>query len=291
MKTIKDCVNCIVTPNLTGTITYLDFEQSATSPGELGLMVNQKIIQLEPRSVTAILNDEQVKDLAALEINAVEMLKSTLQNDDDQRVTKRIIEKLYNLGISSNVKSYTKFHKWANKWFGYVPLQLIRNDEDLIRVIHLHSNRIAVKSRRGPGNFIIVPCEIGARLQDSPNFVFEPMTGITTGGTCNKIGTLNGRIEVFVDPFMKYNERKFIVGKTTNSNDPGVYYVTRDEVYELEVKLQDTANSTKYAHVRHECLGAVGKNVADHFYTVRFSEKKHNLVKHLISKYLGYKNI
>ena len=291
MKTIKDCVNCIVTPNLTGTITYLDFEQSTTSPGELGLKVNQKIIQLEPKSVSATLSDEQVEDLAAMQIDAVAMLKSTLHNDDEQRVTKRIIKKLHTLGISSNVKSYTKFHKWVNKWFGYVPLQLIRNDEDLIRVIHLHSNRIAVKSRRGPGNFIIVPFEIGARLQDSPNFVFEPLEGLVSGGLCNKIGTLNGRIEIYVDPYMKYNEREFIIGKTTQSNDPGVYYVTRDEVDKFKAKLQEPLGSTKYAHVRHEWLGEIGSNAADHFYTVRYSDKKHNLWKHLISKYLGYKNI
>jgi hypothetical protein len=286
MKTIKDCVNCIVTPNLTGTITYLDFEQSATSPGELGLTVNQKIIQLEPQSTSATISDEQVKDLAATHIDAVGMLKSSLVNEDDQRVTKRIFEKMWNMGHTSYLKSFTLFQKWANKWFGYMPVQLVKSDEDLIRVIVLHSNRIAVKSRRGPGNFIVVSSEVGARLQDSPNFVFEPLEGLVSGGTCVKIGTLNGRIEIYVNPYMKYDECKFIIGKTTQSNDPGLYYVTRDVVDELEVKLQDPLNSTKYANVRHEWLGKIGSNASDHFYTVRYSDKKHNLWKHLISKYL-----
>ena len=286
MKTIKDCVNCIVTPNLTGTITYLDFEQSVTSPGELGLKINQKIIGLEPQSTLATISDEQVKDLAAMNIDAVGMLKSTLANEDEQGVTKRIVEKMWNMGHTSYLKSFTPFQKWANKWFGYMPMQLVKSDEDLIRVIVLHSNRIAVKSRRGPGNFIVVSSEVGARLQDSPNFVFEPLEGLISGGTCVKIGTLNGRIEIYVNPYMKYNECKFIIGKTTQSNDPGIYYVTRDKVDELEVKLQDPLNTTQYKNIRHEWLGKVGSNASDHFYPVRYSDKKHNLWKHLISKYI-----
>jgi len=293
MKTIKDCVNSIATPNLTVTITYLDFEQSATSLGKLGLNVNQKHVELVPQSSTTTLTQEQVDDILRFHgIIASEMAQSTLANEDEQYVSKRIIEKMWNMGHTSYLKSFTPFQKWANKWFGYAPLQLVKSDQDLVRVINLHANRIAVKSRRGPGNFIVVPFETGSILQDQPNYVHQPLAGaIVTGGVCYKIGHLNDRIEVFVDPFMKYDAKSFIIGKTTQGNDPGLYYVTRDTVEKLETALHDSIGSVKYSHVRWDWLGKIGSNASDHFYTVRYSDKKHNLVKHLIFKYLGYKNI
>jgi hypothetical protein len=143
---------------------------------------------------------------------------------------------------------------------------------------------IAVKSRRGPGNFIVVPMEIGAIIQDQPNFVYQPLAGgIVKGGVCYKIGQLNDRIEVYVDPFMKYDEKSFIIGKTTSNNDPGLYYVTRDKVERFET-VTDPIGTTKYSFVRWDWLGKIGENASDHFFTVRYSDKKHNLWKHLISK-------
>jgi hypothetical protein len=288
MKTIKDCVNSIVTPNLTGSITYLDFEQSASKPSELGLTVKQKHMELAPHSSTATLTKEQIDDILRFHsIDAGEMTQSTLANEDEQYVSKRIIEKMWNMGHTSYLNSFTPFQKWANKWFGYVPLQLVKSDVDLVRVINLHANRIAVKSRRGPGNFIVVPFETGSILQDQPNFEHEPLAGgIVAGGVCYKIGHLNGRIEVFVDPFMKYDAKSFIIGKTTQNNDPGLYYVTRDTVEKLETALHDPIGSVKYSHVRWDWLGKIGSNASDHFFTVRYSDKKHNLWKHLISKYI-----
>jgi hypothetical protein len=129
--------------------------------------------------------------------------------------------------------------------------------------------------------------EIGAILQDQPNFVYQPLAGgIVKGGVCYKIGQLNDRIEVFVDPFMKYDAKSFIIGKTTQQNDPGLYYVTRDKVDQFETVLNDPLGSTKYSHVRWDWLGKIGSNASDHFYTVRYSDKKHNLWKHLIAKYI-----
>ena len=288
MKTIKDCVNYIITPNLIGSITYLDFEHPVKSPGDLALKINQKHLELEAHTSTAQLTKEQVDDILRFHsINAAEMTQSTLINEDEQHVSKRIVEKMWNMGHTSYLNSFTPFQKWANKWFGYKPLQLVKSDTDLVRVINLHANRIAVKSRRGPGNFIVVPMEIGAIMQDQPNFVYQPLAGgIVKGGVCYKIGQLNDRIEVFVDPFMKYDAKSFIIGKTTRENDPGLYYVTRDKVDQFETVLNDPLGSTKYSHVRWDWLGSIGSNAADHFYTVRLSDKKHNLWKHLISKYI-----
>ena len=288
MKTIKDCVNYLVTPNLTGSVTYLDFEASAKSPAELSLKINQKHLELEAHTSTAQLTKEQVDDILRFHsINAGEMTQSTLINEDELHVSKRIVEQMWNMGHTSYLNSFTPFQKWANKWFGYAPLQLVKSDADLVRVINLHANRIAVKSRRGPGNFIVVPMEIGSILQDQPNFVYQPLAGgLVKGGVCYKIGQLGDRIEVFVDPFMKYDAKSFIIGKTTRENDPGLYYVTRDKVDQFETALNDPLGSIKYSHVRWDWLGKIGHNASDHFYTVRYSDKKHNLWKHLISKYI-----
>ena len=69
MKTIKDCVNYLVTPNLTGSVTYLDFEASAKSPAELSLKINQKHLELEAHTSTAQLTKEQVDAIKSIQEN------------------------------------------------------------------------------------------------------------------------------------------------------------------------------------------------------------------------------
>ena len=92
--------------------------------------------------------------------------------------------------------------------------------------INKEANIIAKETRRGRGNFIIVSSDVASALDLAGKLDYAPElktdfpaddTGVTF------VGTLQGRIKVYVDPYVLYDE--VIIGyKGANQYDAGFFY-------------------------------------------------------------------
>lgn len=87
-------------------------------------------------------------------------------------------------------------------------------------------NKIAKRTRRGRGNFVVCSSDVAAALDLSGKMRYAPaidnnLPADDTGNTF--VGVLSGRVKVYIDPYLGYDE--VIVGyKGTNQMDAGMFY-------------------------------------------------------------------
>jgi hypothetical protein len=96
----------------------------------------------------------------------------------------------------------------------------------LIMQIERESNKIALDTRRGKGNFVLVSSDVASALAAAGMMDYSPAlsTGLNVDDTGNTFaGVLNGRMKVYVDPYATAN---FVcVGyRGTNPYDAGLFY-------------------------------------------------------------------
>ncbi len=87
------------------------------------------------------------------------------------------------------------------------------------------SNRIAVTSRRGPGNFIICSSNASTALSGLSNFMYSSVGGSlqAPNGGVQKVGTLDGRFSVYVDTYA-LSDYVTVGYKGPGTMDSGIVY-------------------------------------------------------------------
>jgi len=247
----------------TGTITYLDL---ATYPdqkenrvdynisaglgkeeyGKLGLSTFSKFVQLETFRVTTKFNGELEKDLNLYHgiPSASDMMIPVLENEALQQRHKKLSDIYHILGEESHkeILNQSKWKRFLVKLFPNLkfPLYTIKDSTEgskiLVNSIILRSNLIASRSRRGAGDFVICSGFTGSLIQDHPSFVYkEGDLRLTSLSSQNRfIGTIGGRIAVFIDPNKRFQDNTIIVGRRTKETEPGVYIIENKESRETE---------------------------------------------------------
>jgi hypothetical protein len=96
----------------------------------------------------------------------------------------------------------------------------------LIMQIEREANKIAIDTRRGKGNFVLVSSDVASALAAAGVMDYAPAlaTGLSVDDTGNTFaGTLNGRLKVYVDPYA--NGDFACVGyRGANPYDAGLFY-------------------------------------------------------------------
>ena len=248
------------TKTSTGIITYLDFTSypdnekpydnwESRSQGEeygvLSLSTFSKFVELETFRVTSKTNHEFEKDLAYFHgADASSMLLPVLENEAAMQRYKKLSDVYNKLGDESEkeILNESKWKRFLVKIFPSLKFPLYTNNDSiegskiLINSIIIRSNLIATRSRRGPGDFVICSGFTGALIQDHPSFVYnEGDLRITSlSGQIRFIGTIAGRIGVFIDPNKRFEDNTIIVGRRTKENEPGVYIVENKDAKETQ---------------------------------------------------------
>ena len=89
------------------------------------------------------------------------------------------------------------------------------------------ANVITHVSRFGRPNFVVTNTKILSALQDCAGFVIAPMTNTLTQDGSNSLyfaGSIAG-LNVYVDPFMKWDDTRVLVGRKGDGNTPGVVFM------------------------------------------------------------------
>ncbi len=208
----------------------------AEQPTSLKMVTKSKAFALQRFQVKANLPEQLNKDLLKLHgVDGSEMVKSALDHEMDQTILKNLLSKYDELSEITKKSSYTKWQKIVLRYFPKTIFSHYIDEnrqgvEKLYSKIISESNKIRVRSRIKPANFIVCGSQIGSIIQDHPGFSYESMGGniMLQSEIVSHIGIIAGRVQVFVNANQKFNDGSVILGRMTNPQESGVYFIYGD---------------------------------------------------------------
>ena len=210
--------------------------------GEAGKLFREMSFSIEKTSVTAQSRAlkaeytlELAQDLKAIHgLDAEQELANILSSEILAEINREVVRTVYTVaksGAQNNVANAGVFDldvdsngRWSVEKFKGLMFQVERD-----------ANAIAQETRRGKGNFIITSADVASALAMSGTLDYS--SGLTGAGgpsigevddTGNLlVGTINGRIKVFVDPYSANvsDTHYYVVGyKGSSPYDAGLFY-------------------------------------------------------------------
>jgi hypothetical protein len=197
-------------------------------------------------------------------IDVVGKVLESMQNQISQSINNRILDRIFKLGVT-NAKTQKDYQNVdLNLYFGgdkaevdmsevtnkYVDIhgnklsdswkiKAVRNTNSAIDSTLIYAQRrimsrllaaanlIASVSRRGRGQFAVTNAHILSALQDNAAFVVAPMVNTLTQNGQNSLyfaGSVAG-LNLYVDPYMTWEDNRVCVGRKSNGKEPGVIFM------------------------------------------------------------------
>ena len=210
--------------------------------GEAGRLFREMSFSIEKTSVTAQSRAlkaeytlELAQDLKAIHgLDAEQELANILSSEVLAEINREVVRRVYTVakkGAQNNVANPGIFDldvdsngRWSVEKFKGLLFQIERD-----------ANAIAQETRRGKGNFLVCSADVASALAMAG--VLDYTSGLNGAGgpsigqvddTGNlSVGTINGRIKVFVDPYAANLSDKhyYVIGyKGTSPYDAGLFY-------------------------------------------------------------------
>ena len=202
---------------------------------EMSFSIEKTSVTAKSRALKAEYTLELAQDLKAIHgLDAEQELANILSSEVLAEINREVVRTVYTVakkGAQNNVANAGIFDldvdsngRWSvEKWKG------------LLFQIERDCNAIAQDTRRGKGNFIICSADVASALAMAG--VLDYSSGLNGAGgpsigqvddTGNlAVGTINGRIKVFVDPYSANvsNKHYYVVGyKGSSPYDAGLFY-------------------------------------------------------------------
>ena len=216
--------------------------ESLETMGETGNLFREMSFSIEKTSVTAKSRAlkaeytlELAQDLKAIHgLDAEQELANILSSEVLAEINREVVRRVYSVakvGAQNNVANAGIFDldvdsngRWSVEKFKGLLFQVERD-----------ANAIAQETRRGKGNFLMCSADVASALAMAG--VLDYSSGLTGAGgpsigevddTGNLlVGTINGRIKVYVDPYAANLSDKhyYVIGyKGTSPYDAGLFY-------------------------------------------------------------------
>ena len=202
---------------------------------EMSFSIEKTAVTAKSRALRAEYTLELAQDLKAIHgLDAEQELANLLSSEILAEINREVVRTVYTVakpGAQNNVANGGIFDldvdsngRWSVEKFKGLMFQIERD-----------ANAIAQQTRRGKGNFIITSADVASALAMSGTLDYS--SGLTGAGgpsigevddTGNLlVGTMNGRIKVFVDPYSANvsNSHYYVVGyKGSSPYDSGLFY-------------------------------------------------------------------
>ena len=216
--------------------------ESLETMGETGNLFREMSFSIEKTSVTAKSRAlkaeytlELAQDLKAIHgLDAEQELANILSSEVLAEINREVVRRVYTVakkGAQNNVANAGIFDldvdsngRWSVEKF-----------KGLLYQVERDANAIAQETRRGKGNFLMCSADVASALAMAG--VLDYSSGLTGAGgpsigevddTGNLlVGTINGRIKVYVDPYAANLSDKhyYVIGyKGTSPYDAGLFY-------------------------------------------------------------------
>jgi len=239
--------------------------QNETGTGNvIGLRLFSKWIQMGSYEVTGTVTRQQLQDLPLYGVDAVAKVMESLQNEITQNINRRILDHVFALGVTNavNQKAYQGID--LNLYMGTDSINgkdmgttdilnytdifgvdhkagwMVKNAEVNTSAENLHTrqrriasrmlaaaNFIQTTGRRGRATWAITNTQIATALQDVSSYVVAPMANnLAQDGSQNLY--LGGRLaglNIYVDPYMDWEDTRICVGRKGNGNEPGAIFM------------------------------------------------------------------
>ena len=202
---------------------------------EMSFSIEKTAVTAKSRALKAEYTLELAQDLKAIHgLDAEQELANILSSEILAEINREVVRTVYTVakpGAANNVANAGRFDldvdsngRWSVEKFKGLMFQIERD-----------ANAIAQETRRGKGNFIITSADVASALAMSGTLDYS--SGLTGAGgpsigevddTGNLlVGTMNGRIKVYVDPYSANvsSSHYYVVGyKGTSPYDAGLFY-------------------------------------------------------------------
>ena len=215
-------------------------EDDDTYSGVIGPKISSKTIAVGTIEVSSALRRTEIEDIKAnTGMDIVQKMESILVNELSQTISKQIVAKIFEMGSLNRLSApasqavgtaaVTIFDldtKYASVASGYVGGETTHAvQRKLITKIAHASNFIATEGRVGPAQYLITNGGLAAALQDIAGYTINPVKSKLNGqGQLYPVGSI-GDIAIYVDPYMKYNDNRIVLGRKNNPDQPGIIFV------------------------------------------------------------------
>ena len=214
---------------LTGTAEGLDNSVGDGGFSEMAFSIERLAVEARTRALKAEYSTELAQDLKAVHgLDAETELANILSTEVLAEINRELIRLLYfkaragcNQGDLAQAGAYDLNNDSDGRWSA-------ERFRGLMYQIERECNQIAKDTRRGKGNFIVVSSDVASALAMGGFLNLSPALNVNldvddTGNTF--AGVLNGRIRVYIDPYLKENVNSVLVGyKGTSPYDAGIFY-------------------------------------------------------------------
>ena len=217
----------------TATVEGLDDATSGSEFREMGFSIEKVTVTAKARALKAEYSIELAQDLKAIHgLDAEQELSNILSTEILAEINREVVRTIYTnavAGAQNNTANAGIFDldvdsngRWSVEKFKGLLFQIERD-----------ANAIGHQTRRGKGNILICSADVASALGMAGVLDYTPalsgnnaLTGVDdTSSTL--VGTLNGRIKVYVDPYSaNVADKHFYVAgyKGTSPYDAGLFY-------------------------------------------------------------------
>jgi len=189
---------------------------------EMGFSIDKTTVTAKSRQLKANYTMELAQDLKAVHgLNAESELASILSTEILGEINREMIKAMNDQAVPGAVFN-AKVGDAASTSDGRWELEVYKS---LITHIEKEANAIAIATRRGKGNFAIISSGVAAVLNATGSVMYGNTAGTGLADVTGNlfVGTLNGGIKLYVDPFAAADY--VTVGyKGANSYDAGIFY-------------------------------------------------------------------
>jgi hypothetical protein len=212
--------------------------------GVIGPKISTKSVAIGTIEVSSALRRTEIEDIKAnTGMDIVQKMESVLVNELSQTISKQIVAKIFEMGDENRRTAPTRapggpsvFDLNTNYATGVTPGAAVvvptlggetthAVQRKLITKIAHASNFIATEGRVGPAQYLVTNGGLAAAIQDIAGYTINPVKSKINGqGQLYPVGQI-GDISVYVDPYMRYNDNRIVLGRKNNPDQPGVIFV------------------------------------------------------------------
>jgi hypothetical protein len=202
--------------------------------GVIGPKISSKTVAVGTIEVTSSLRRTEIEDIKAnTGMDIVQKMESILVNELSQTISKQIVAKIFEMGelnrtsapLRGGVSIFDLNTNYAtgNTSPGGETTHAVQRK--LITKIMHASNFIATEGRVGPAQYLVTNGGLAAALADITGYTINPVKSKINGsGQLYPVGSI-GDISIYVDPYMKYNDNRIVLGRKNNPDQPGIIFV------------------------------------------------------------------
>ena len=219
------------------------------TPNEMAFSVERVAVEAKTRALAASYSIELAQDLKAVHgLDAESELSNILSTEILAEINREVVKTVYSQAVLG-CQQPDLFYKTAGSTAAGVGLSLgaaplvggiydLIQDSDgrwsaekfrgLMFQIERECNVIAKQTRRGKGNIVICSADVASALAMGGFLNLSPALNVSldiddTGNTF--VGTLNGKLKVYIDPYATETVNFCCVGyKGTSPYDAGIFY-------------------------------------------------------------------